>query len=247
MSQMPAREKLYVRFSTKDDTAAISEFYKDNKHPFVFQRDPDIVAERAASGAVTLIEDEKGRIVASSISYPIVVSDGNGNDVQKWTEIGSTRIALEGAGVFKALISTQIARAFLLEPPDDRFVLEIFKDNERSTNVFKKLGAVPFSVPDELVKTVSKTLVPTGEDANVIWYQLGPDAMPGLAKNVIECLENPILRNKQTGQEYELDFSRCPLGTLLRPALDKLAGIPPDESAPAQATDIRTLKQKFGL
>ena len=240
-----SREKLYVRFSNSGDVEAIRNFYQENQHQFVFQREPEVVRERVEAGAVTIIEDSKGNIVASSISYPIIVTDEEGNSAQKWTEVGSTRIALEGAGVFKTLISAQILRAVLLEPPEDRFVLEIVKANARSTNVFQRLGSQPFDVPEDLTRAVQKTIAPTSQGAEVTWYQLGPETIPYLAKNLVECMNNPVLTNKQTGQEYELDFSKCPLQTLFKAELEKLAGISPDEQN--HPVSIKGLKNKFGL
>ena len=243
MSQKPQREKLYVRFSTAQDLDAVREFYTKNTHEFVFQRDAAVVKERVEAGAVTIIEGADGKIVASSISYPILAKDDQGNETHKWTEIGSTRIALEGAGVFKALISAQVLRAFFLEPPDDRFVLEIVQTNARSVNVFQKLGSQPFAVPDELTQAVQKTIAPSSQGAAVTWYQLGPEAVPDLAKNIVELMANPVLKNKVTGQEYEIDFSKCVLQSMFLDEVKKLAG-PAPASNPKPAS-IRNLKNKF--
>ena len=246
MGQTPEREKLYVRFSTSADIEAVRNFYQDNQHQFVFQREPAVVKERVEAGAVTIIEDSKGTIVASSISYPIVVKDGEGNDSHRWTEIGSTRIALEGAGVFKPLISAQVLRAFFLEPPEDRFVLEIVKTNGRSTDVFQKLGSLPFAVPEDLTKAVQKTIAPNSQGAEVTWYQLGPETISDLARNIVSLMDNPVLKNKVTGQEYDLDFSKCHLQTLFSAELRKLAGDVTLDEKPKPAS-IKGLKNKFGL
>jgi hypothetical protein len=55
-----------------------------------------------------MIEDSAGQIVASSISYPIEIKDKQGDPQRRWTEIGSTLIALEGIGLFKSLVSAQV-------------------------------------------------------------------------------------------------------------------------------------------
>src|ERR1700733_14489640 len=115
-------QKLFVRFSTSKDEKDIFDFYKKNEHTFVFLRDAEVWKERIASGAVTMIHDDSGKIVAASISYPIMHKSADGNDVHQWTEIGSTRVALEGIGLFNALVSAQVLRAYMLEPPKDRFV-----------------------------------------------------------------------------------------------------------------------------
>ncbi len=206
-------KKLFVRFSTAQDEQAIFDFYATNQHAFVFQRDPEVWKERIASGAVTLIHDAQGKIVASSISYPVTQTDKNGNEVHQWTELGSTRVTLDGIGLAKTLVSAQVLRAYLLEPPNDRFVLEVVLGNAHSKHVFTKMGATSFDIPDALHEKVKATIAPGSGQAAVEWFQMGIEIMPGLAKNILESEKNPLLKDKKTGEEYELDFSRCALIT----------------------------------
>jgi len=216
-------KKLFVRFSTSQDQQAIFDFYAQNKHEFVFQRDPEVWKERIASGAVTLIHDENGKIVASSISYPITQKDANGNEVHQWTELGSARVQLDGIGLARILVSAQVLRAWLLEPPHDRFVLEIVVGNSHSRHVFTKMGATPFAIPDELHEKVKTTLAPGSGQAPVEWFQMGAEVMPELAKNLLESHQNPIIKNQKTGEEYELDFSRCVLITRFQKEIKDLS------------------------
>lgn len=206
-------QKLYVRFSTPDDEKKIFDFYNQNQHTFVFLRDPAVWKERIAAGAITLIEDEAGTIVASSISYPALTKDSAGNDVHQWTEVGSTRVALGGIGLFDPLVSAQILRAYLLEPPKDRFVMEIVLGNEHSKHVFSKLGATLYTAPAEMLKAVKSTIAPGSGTSPVEWFQIGAEAIPSIAAKLLDVQKNNLRTDKAAGVQYELDFSRCVLFT----------------------------------
>lgn len=234
-------KKLFVRFSTAADEQAIFDFYAQNEHQFVFRRDPDLWRERISSGAVTLVHDEDDNIVASSISYP-VTKDDNGVERHMWTEIGSTRVTLDGIGLFNHLLSAQVMRAFLLEPPEDRFVLEIVAGNMHSKHVFQKAGARPFDIPDELAAKVSASIAPENQGTQVQWFSLDADTMPVFAQKLLDAEKSPVLVNRNTGEEYELDFSRCVLFTMFRDAVEKAAGM--DNQNPS-FQQIKTARDKF--
>jgi len=233
--------KLYVRFSTAADEQKIFDYYNENKHEFVAKREPEIWKERIASGAVTLIEDEHGKIVASSIHYPIVVKDDKGEDVHKWSEIGSVRVTLPGVGLFKALISAHVMRAYLLEPPEDRFAIEIVQGNEHSKHVFLKEGATPWAIPQELADKVAATISKDDTTGKMDWFQLGIESMPHFAKLLLDCEANPKMTNKKTGEEFELDFSKCVVTNKFHDALEKVAGL--DFGDPAQPNPAQGLKK----
>lgn len=224
-------KKLFIRFSTKQDEQKIFDFYVNNQHTFVFQRDPNVWKERISSGAVTLIENAAGEIVAASISYPIMKKDATGNDVHTWTEIGSTRVAFDGIGLFNPLVSAQILRAFLLEPPADRFVLEIILGNDHSKYVFGKIGAKPYAIPEELAEQVKVTIAPGSGQAKVEWFSIGAETIPDLAKFLLSLQKNSLLKHKVTGEEYEIDFSRCVLMTQFQKDLSDLAKQDPNPSS----------------
>lgn len=239
-------KKLFVRFSEPEDEDAIFEFYASNPHTYVAKREPEVWRERIASGAVTLIHDEDGTIVASSISYPLVCKDEDGEDAHMWTEIGSTRVALDGIGLFKTLVSAQIMRAYLLEPPEDRFALEIIKGNEHSKHVFLKAGATAFDIPDALQVKVLNSLAPESKNIDVEWFQMGVETLPLMAQYVLDSYKNPKLVNKKTGEEYELDFSRCALTTQFLDAVENVAGLDfGDAKKPDMSHGLRSFRDKF--
>jgi hypothetical protein len=239
-------KKLYVRFSTAQDEQKIFDYYTQNEHEFVAKRDPDIWKERIASGAVTLIEDENGAIVASSISYPLMTKDENGNAAHTWSEIGSVRVTLDGIGLFKTLLSAHVMRAYMMEPPDDRFAIEIVIGNEHSKHVFLKEGATEWQIPQELRELVEDTLSPDDTTGAVEWFQLGVESMPHFAQALLHQEANPRLVNKKTGEEYELDFSKCVLTTTLHDALEKLSGQDfGDAKKPQMKHGLKKFRDKF--
>jgi hypothetical protein len=239
-------KKLFVRFATVQDERDIFDFYAANEHAFVFQRHPEVWKERIASGAVTIIHDEDGKIVASSISYPITETDKNGNEAHQWTELGSTRVALSGIGLAQVLVGAQVLRAYLLEPPNDRFVLEIILGNDHSKHVFTKMGATPFDIPPGLHEKVKSTITPDSGQSPVEWFQMGVEVMPELARNVLGSLKNPVLKNKKTGEEYELDFSRCVLATQFQKEVQDLANSDyGDTQKPNLKHGVRSFRDKF--
>ncbi len=238
-------KKLYVRYAEPSDEKAVFDFYAENKHDFVFQRDPEVWKERIASGAVTIIHDEAGKIVASSISYP-VTEMVNGQEVHKWTEIGSTRVALEGIGLFNALISAQVVRAYLFEPPEDRFCIEIIKGNEHSKHVFVKAGCVPYNPPDGFLKKCAANIVNDDPNVKVDWFQMGVEAVPPLAQMMLDKMASGRVVNKKTGEEYEFDFSRCVVASKFKDALKDLAGKDfGDVKQPNQRHGMKSFRDKF--
>ena len=125
--------------------------------------------------------------------------------------LGSTRVALDGIGLAKVLTSAQVLRAYLLEPPNDRFVMEIVVGNDHSKHVYTKMGATPFEIPPGLHEKVKSTVAPGSGQAPVEWFQMGVEIMPEFARSLLDFQKNPVIQNKKTKEEYELDFSRCVL------------------------------------
>lgn len=239
-------KKLYVRFSTSKDEQDIFDFYNANTHEFVFKRDPEVWRERISAGAVTIIRDEDGKIVASSISYPVTAKNDKGDEVHKWTEIGSTRVALAGAGLFLPLLSAQVLRAYLLEPPEDRFAIELLPGNAHSKHVFTKAGATPFDIPPDLSQKVKATLSPEARGRAVEWYQMGVETIPQFAQNLLDAEAAPRIKNKITGEEYELDFTGCVLTNMFRKELEDIAKSDyGDSRQPNLKHGVKSFRDKF--
>lgn len=219
-------KKLYIRFSKKEDTQNILNFYNNNEHEYVAGRDPAVLKKMAQGGAVTLIEDEKGKIVATSISYPMTQKNDQGIEHHRWSEIGSTRVSLGGLGLFKVLFSAQLIKAFFLEPPEEKFVIEIDHDNKHSKHVFEKIGCEDFEDTGDIQNLAEQTMDPDDTGAEVDWYFFPAEKMHLLAQNMLNFKKNPQITNKKTGEVYELDFSRCQLFTVFEKELRVLANKP---------------------
>lgn len=212
-------QKLYVRFSSANDIDNIVRFYRDNKSPFVFERERAVWLERATAGAVTLIEDAAGKIVASSISYPIR-PQGASAERHAWTEIGSTMVALTNVGLFKTLIAAQTLKAFADDRPKKGFVMEIVRTNERSLEVFNRVGAKSFSIPPELFEIVEQTFTAEAKDRQVEWFRIDPRQLAQY-RDMIRAMDRdqPVHEQKGTGDRYVIDFSRSGLLKTKAPAV----------------------------
>lgn len=228
-------KKYYVRFSNIEDHDNIMEFYRNNPHKNVSDRNEELMRRLADHGAVTLIEDEQGKIVGSSISYPMIVSK-DGVERQKWLEIGTTRMVLNGyPGLFDVMIAMQSLRAYLVEPPEDKFVCQM--ESPFVQKMAFKLGWRPLDPSDELVKVSDDTLGSDESCGYENWYAAGPEALPVMAKLMRDTLDKPHLENPKTGEKITLDLGKSKFFSLFEDEIRNLAdrdlGSPdaPDASA----------------
>jgi len=201
-------KKYFVRFSSANDFDKISDFYDLNSHKNVRKRPQELMKQLAADGAVVLIEDEQGAIVAASITYAQKTTDKDGQDHVSWQEIGTTRAVLNGyPGLFDAMIAMQTLRAFLVEPPEKTFVAQM-KTIPVQT-MAGKIGWRPMEgVPPQELLDAKRDTIDGGEVTTDHWYICGMEALPTIAKWMEKTMDNPVLENKKTGDKIELDFSK---------------------------------------
>ena len=248
-----APKKYFVRFSKTEDEQKVFDFYDINSHKNVLQREKDLMKGLIDDGAVVIIEDEKGTIVAASITYPHKEKDSNGLEHVKWQEVGTTRIALNGyPGLFDAMITMQVLRAFLVEPPEDRFVAQMFTDP-----VQKMAGKLGWRRLDEqavsphLVGSKEKMVPPGTSVGTVNWFHMGTEALPVMAAWMVKALENPVLENRKTGEKIQLDFSKSTFFNMFEEEIRHLAkrdfGSPdtPDMKKGVQQSRDKWLKKFF--
>lgn len=202
--------KYYIRFSNSQDFKNVLDFYDINVHANVRKRQHELMKQLVEDGAVILIEDEKGKIVASSITYPHKTKDKNGVEHVQWQEIGSTRMVLNGyPGLFDAMIAMQTLRSFLVEPPEDVFVARMHTVPVQ--NMAKKLGWRGYVAPQELIDIQKKSV--SAEDQStappgINWFHCGVEALPVMAKWMEKSMDDGVLVNKKTGEKIELDYSK---------------------------------------
>lgn len=215
--------KYFIRFSQEADFDKLSDFYDLNSHKNVLKREHDLMKKMTEDGAVILVEDEKGKIVAASITYAHMAKDERGVEHIKWQEVGTTRIALNGfSGIFDAMIALQGLRGFLVEPPDTTFVAQM--ETTPVQNLAGKLGwrKMEGGPPAELLAGKGKTVADGHATAND-WYVFGIEAMPVAAKWLENAMKNPVLTNKKTGEQIELDFSKSTFVAMFKDEIKNLA------------------------
>jgi len=218
MTNEPTR--YYPRFSQAKDLENLLKFYDMNAHKNVLKRDQELFKKMVNDGDVVLIEDEAGKIAASSIMYPFVSKDAAGNDNVKWHEIGTLRCTLNGYGLMDTLVSMQTLRTFLVEPPSDRYIAHMITTPVQ--NMAKALGFREF-IPLEEVFNIKATMIDgaTGQQEN--WYQGGIETIPVMARALVKFLDKPVLENKKTQEKIVLDFSRSTFCQKLEPEIRALA------------------------
>ena len=220
MTNEPAR--YYPRFSKAGDDKKILDFYDSHEHKNVLKRNAALLKEMISSGAVILIEDATGKIVAASITYPYTAKDANGNEEVKWHEIGTTRCTLNGYGLVDAMVSMQALRTFVVEPPSDRFIAHMITTPVQ--NMAKNLGFREFTPLKEVFNLKAK-MVPGNNDPQEKkdWYQLGIEGMPVLARALVKLYDNPVIEHPRTHEKIVLDFSRSNFCQMLMPEIRVLA------------------------
>lgn len=248
-----APKKYFVRFSKVEDEQKILEFYDLHAHQNVRKRETDILRNRIEDGSVVLIEDEQGTIVASSITYPHKTIDAAGEERTKWQEVGSTRIVLNGyPGIFDAMVTMQVLRTFLVEPPEDRLVARMH--TEPVQKMAEKLGWRRFTAPEDLILLQKKSVNPNDQSTaapDVNWFHAGIETLPVMAAWMVKTLENPVLENRKTGEKIQLDFSKSTFFNMFEEEIRHLAkrdfGSPdtPDMKKGVQQSRDKWLKKFF--
>ena len=188
--------KYYIRMAEASDIDNILDFYHANKHDNVRERDATVLEERADHGSIVIIEDEDGALVAASISYAHSI-EKDGEDVVKWTEVGSTRIAgLNGyPGVFDIMTTAQILRAYLVEPPEECFVAHM--EHEYIQQTAERLGWRSMTPPEALQNISDKTVGSDDmRDRSKDWYRFGVEGLPIMAKYMVDAMKSSTITNK---------------------------------------------------
>lgn len=240
------RTKLYVRFSNLDDYDKLMEFYEKHAHKNVTDRSNNLMRELSDKGSIVIIEDAlKGDIIGASVSYPCYGEGKNGEE-QKWLEVGTTRIVLNGyPGLFDAMIAMQSLRAYLVEPPTELFVCKI--RTQAVKGMAAKLGWRAFEAPEELTRFQDRTfddgIVGGSED----WMCAGMEAFPVMAQYFCDVLDKGgVLKHVKTGQEIELDFSKSKFFNIFEAEIRDLAKQSyGDPDAPDRTCNIAQTRDKW--
>ncbi len=243
-----APKKLFIRFSNASDHDNLMEFYELNAHKNVRKREQVLMKQLVEEGAVVLIEDEAGKIVAASMTYPHKTVDNAGVEKVQWQEIGTTRIILNGyPGLFDAMVTMQTLRAFLVEPPESTFVAQMHTTPVQGMAEalgWRRLQAMPDGLMDAKIRSVDPADV--GNVTNSNWYLCGLEALPTMAARMVKSIDDPILENKKTGERIELDYSKSTFFKLFGPEIRVLANKTyGDVEKPDAAQNVRQRRDKW--
>lgn len=245
MTQM---KRFFVRFSTSGDFSRILEFYDSNAHENVRRRQSEIMKVLVEDGSVILLEDELGKIVASSITYPHRAMDKNGVKRVMWQEIGTTRCVLNGyPGLFDAMVTMQTLRTILVEPPENVMVAQM--KTAPVQNIAQKLGwrRLQEGPPPELLVSKAQTVSDgNGQVTSSDWFACGVEALPTMAKWMGRAMDSFILEHKATGEKIQLDFSRSSFFNMfhdeIRCMAEKSFG---DADSPDQKQNVRKYRDRW--
>lgn len=237
--------KYFIRFSQAEDFDRIWDFYDINAHKNVLKREHDLMKQLAEDGSIVLVEDEKGKIVAASITYSHKAKDEHGVEHVKWLELGTTRCVLNGyPGLFDAMIAMQTLRSFLVEPPENMFVAQM--ETTPVQNLAKKLGYREMGEPSEAMLRAKEKTVSNGHATTNDWYVCGMEGLPIMAKWMEAAVENPILTSKKTGEQIEIDFSKSSFFNMFKDEIKNLAARDfGDVNKPDRAQNMRARRDKW--
>lgn len=210
-----------LRFSTAADADALFDYYDSHRHHHVDPLDRDDVAATAAAGRYLMVTDPDGTIQMSSAAYDY--ADDKGNN-RAWLEIGSTRAAIEGFGLYPYIIASQVVHAWVNYPPDHFIFADIFSDNLSVASMLeKKVGWETFTPDNDLLDAAHEQ--ENQKNGRLLWLRVAPCSLPHQARLVQTFIENASqgILNRKTGDTLKLDISAFPLAHAQRQNLDALA------------------------
>lgn len=219
-----ARKKYFVRFSKEADFDKILAFYDVNEHKNIFKRKAELIQERTEKGAIVLIEDEAGAIVAASVTYAHEVTGKDGVTRAHWQEFGTTRSILKGYSLGDAMIPLQLLRTFLVEPPEGTFVMRTMTTQVQGLASVMGWRRMEGGPSDELLAAMQITIAENDHTGKTNWFVFGTEAIPTAAQLLKNFVENPVIKNAKTGEEIEIDFSKSNFFNMFKDDMLKLAG-----------------------
>ncbi len=214
---------IVIRFSKPEDKDKILAFYKDYKHKHVESRDSSILEDKINSARVFMAEDKAGTLSTASVAYDFVTPGASHREKATWIEIGSTRSVLQGVGLYPFIVSTQVIYEFLRNPPQDKFIAAVYKDNQPVVDMLHKKVGWKYFTPD---KILADTTDLTPDLPKLHCLEATSDCLPNMARIVLDHIrrgETQGLLNKKTGQYVKLDLCEFALANELRPMLEELA------------------------
>ena len=226
-SNIPGKVK--VRFSNENDVDRVMSFYLSNPHPGYAPR--EVTPERIKDGHAIIVEDEGGQIWGASVSYTLN-SEVNipENGTHSWSEIGTTRIILNGCGLYPFMIASQALMVHFEDAPNEFIYADIHTTNEGVIALLNgKLQWPEIDPPDDLHDRVQSMLADDKKGIPANYYKCGVQQLPHQAQTVLDVIDNDGATHK-SGQKILFDFSEFPLFSQYLERLKELAALSGQEA-----------------
>lgn len=230
-SNIPSKVK--IRFSTPADVERIIAYYESNPHPGYAPR--EATPGQIRDGRAILIEDDGGTIWGASVEYGFFSENQDENASNPaWAEIGTTRITLNGCGLYPVIIAAEALYAYLDNTPEQCVYADVHQGNEQVIKLLHgKLQWPEYDAPDELTQISQGSLDESKKGIPVNYYKCGEEQLPHQAATVMSMIKSGGLQHK-SGQFIEVDLSDFPLATTYIQDMERLAAQSPgNDSSPA--------------
>lgn len=244
-----------LRFTEVADFQKVMDFCAATRHASVRSREPEVLKASVAGGAVLVLENPKGGIEGMIAAYPLVSKDEGGREVQKWAEVGSVRILLNGfPGLFETMTAMSVLRAHMLEPPGEAIISRVGHSSLQRRMV--AMGWREIEIDPEAAKLSARTkryeddLPPVAGTAPLTpkWLAADPAQYPAMARQVCRLLDQPVLERADGKTRIGIDFSAAGFVRQFEGALRALAaqggGMPSNGLQPGSKSKGKYKKNK---
>lgn len=235
-------EKLYLRFANTRDHDRLLAFY-DAVKPNMDAGQRADMSQKISAGSAVLVEDADGHVQAAGLVSPV---GRPGEDRHSWTLVSDIHSNIRHFDLARVMVAAGTVNGFFVDPPEMRFVAQVPQDNVvLDTFIRKNIGWTDLTPGDNC--TAALAAVQDGQEAG--WLECGPQQLIHAARMVQDIIDGEYgFANPATGQEYQLDVTRCSLATSLRSHVDTLAGCThsPDEK-PDPRFGLGSMARSFRL
>lgn len=203
-----------LRFTQEADVQKVMDFCAATRHAGVRARDPDVLKASVSDGSVLVLENPKGGIEGMIAIYPLLERDEKGAERQRWAELGSVRILLNGfPGLFETMIAMSVLRAHFMEPPDEAIIARVGHPSVQQR--MAAMGWVSSSPDPQAVVLAARTkryeddLPQTAAPAvqSPVWMKVDPEAYSVMAGQLCRMIDDPVLTRADGKMRIGIDFS----------------------------------------
>ncbi|WP_139210120.1 hypothetical protein [Palleronia pelagia] len=171
----------------------VFDFYASNKHNFNAERDPMELLDSLGNGSAVYIEGPNKELVAASLTF---------RHSARLTEMGGTRVTLNGFGLQKPMKWYQAVSDHLFRPPEDMYFAVVTKGNIGSKKNILRCGFEQIDISSDFLFDLGIVSTPD-ELSNKEIFKFERDNLGEVCCQLLLLNENPRLSNKH-GEEILL-------------------------------------------